>query len=321
MPLHAYNFNAQRIALQHNATYLYLNKDIETANGFALNTAISGATYQPVFDWNPLQNQALEKLTSQTRGDLDLSIDLAEMGKTLKMLKLSEQAVDYTSTFVKRFGPIRAASKAWLTYTYGIKPLLSSIFGIADENLRMVINKTQRYRVRASGFYFPTTVNLNTCLGSVNFPVEGGSKPVKVSVTYGLDLRTEQFDLSRWSSLNPVSIAWELTPLSFVFDWFYNVGGYLRNYETYLISDNKFRSGYRTRLAVGEVKCGISDVGVGAGEISHSSIWKGNIKSTNIERTVLASYPAPTLPSFGVDMGSSRMLSAAALLGTLLGRR
>jgi len=303
------------------ASYQYIGGSSETAAGPALSSTINGATFGPAYDWTPLENKALEKLTTKVRGDLDLSIDLAEIHKTVKMLKVTEQVVDLTNTFVKKFGILKAPAKAWLAWTYGVRPLLGTIFGAADENIRIVINKTAHFRVRANGLYFPRTVTLNTVVGVVPFPVVIGSS-VKTSVSYGLDLRTDQFDLARWSSLNPASIAWELTPFSFVVDWFYNVGGYLRNMETYLLYANKFRSGYKTRLSASDLRFEIIDSGIGNGsEIYHSSVWKGSIKHVDIQRSVLSSYPSPYPPVLGADLGSSRLLSSAALLAQLLGRR
>jgi hypothetical protein len=318
-PIHSYDFNAQQISLRHDAAYNYTNGTHEYASGPGLSATINGVTLSPAYDWTSLENQALNRLTDKVRGDLDVSIDLAESGKTLKMLKLQDQIIDLSKTFVKRFGPIRAASKAWLSYTYGFKPTLQTLYGIADENLRVVINKTQRYRARASENWYPTTASINTVVGPVAFPIVKGS-PVKVSVTYGCDLRTDQFDLARWSSLNPVSIAWELMPYSFVVDWFYSVGSYLRNMETYLLYANKFRSGYKTRFSASDIRFQIIDVGKNAGEISHSSIWKGTLKHVNINRVALNSYPAPHLPVLGANLGSSRLISGAALLGNILGR-
>jgi len=319
-PKHAYTFNQQRNVLTHRALYKYTNGDVEEAYGAGLAATINGATLLPIYDWSSLQNQALDKLTKLTRGDLDLSIDLAEAGKTLKMLKLTDQVVEMTQLAAKRFGPIRVLSSGWLAWQYGVRPLLGSIFGLADESIRIVINKTERHTARATGTYMPKFVNVNAVVGSVDFPVPV-QKPVKVSVTYGVDLRSSQFDLARFTSLNPLSIAWELTPFSFVADWFFNLGGYLRNMETALLYGNKFNSGYRTRLAVGQVAFRLADVGVGAGEVSHSSIWGGSTSFTSIERTILTAYPAPSFPSFEAKLGSSRMLSAAALLGGLLGKR
>ena len=319
LPINAYSLNCQRITLQHNAVYKYTNGYGEVAYGPALSTILTGATYQPTFSFDNLYNEALTRLTEKLRGDLDISIDLAEAGKTARMLKLQDRVIDYSKTFVRRFGILKVASGAWLEYTYGIKPTLQTLYGVADENLRVVINKTARFSARAKGFYVPSKVYLNSIFGGMYIPVV--KSDIKVSCTLGVDVRTDQFDPSRWSSLNPASIAWELMPYSFVIDWFFAVGGYLRNMETYLWNANKFRSGYKTTLSAGKSQCWLHDEGAGTGEIYHISDWRGTVYHTDIQRTILTSYPAPKLPSLNAKLGSSRLLSGAALLAQILGRR
>lgn len=317
-PLHSYSLNVQRISLKHDATYNYANGTVrrEEAHGPGLATTVSGATLYPAYDWSVLEAKALAKLADEVRGGLDLSVDLAEAGKTVKMLKLTDLVVDTVKTATsRRLGALKALGALWLLNTYGLQPTLSSIYGLAEENLRTVINKSQRYKVRASEYFYPTTCNVLAVVGSVDFPVPKGSR-LKTSVTYGLDLRTDQFDIARFSSLNPVSIAWELMPLSFVADWFFNIGGYLRNMETCLLYANKFRSGYKTKLVVGNLPFTLLQKQ--GGTEPYTSHWQGHLKMVDINRSVLASYPAPRLPSFRAQLGSSRMLSAASLMSLML---
>lgn len=322
LPIHDYSLLCYRARLDHVARYNYFNGQVVQYRGPVLYPAVNGGTYDSQYDITSLRNRALDKLNDKVRGGLDLAVDIAEAGKTLKMLRLSEQVVDLTSTFVRRFGVIKVASKAWLAYQYGVKPLLNSIYGLAEENIRVVINETERFRVRATdSSWRPNGIwlmNANT-MSSNLFPFSGGTQ--KCSYTIGMDLRTDQHDISRFSSLNPVSLAWELLPLSFVADWFLNVGGYLRNLETYLINNNKFRSGYETFLAVGDHSINWYRSGGPLPEwgiSGYTNTYQGTVKSMFIQRKILNSYPAPTLPSFKAVLGSSRLLSAASLLGVML---
>lgn len=323
LPPHAYHINCQSIHARQSALYNYYTSGgtftgSEVGEGPTLAPVVNGALCLPAFTgMSALENEALLKLSGKVRGDLDLSVDLAESGKTLQMMKLSDRLVDYTRTFTRRFGVIRVASKLWLEYTYGVKPLLSSIYGLADENLRVVINKVGRYTARASTKHRVTGVRLNTVFGTVTYETNTDQK---VSVTYGMDLNTDQFDIGRFSSLNPISIAWELLPASFVVDWVFNVGGYLRSMETYLLYANKFRHGYKTVLSVSDMNFGLTQI-VNTTTQKSSSIHTGHLKGVDITRSVLSSYPAPSLPSFNAKLGSSRLISAAALLGQMLGRR
>lgn len=299
--------------------------------GPALSTTPHSVGFSPPLDYNSSYSKALEKLNSGytdmfgkqhdgVRGNLDVSIDLAEAHKTHQMLKVSDRILDYTRLFFKRkFGVVKAMSNAWLEYTYGVKPLLSTLYGAADENLRVVINKSQRYRARGTTYVKPD-INILLWYGTYTFrQADLTNLSVKLSTTLGVDIRTDQFDLARWSTLNPIGIAWELTPYSFVFDWFLNVGGYLRNMETYVQYANKFRSGYRSDLAVfsGDIRYVYKYLSYPTGY----QLINGSFKGLRFDRTILNSYPAPYLPRLQADLGSSRLLSAAALLGQFLGRR
>lgn len=318
MPNHNYQFNWQHMkSEQTHGEYNYSSGNREIGHGPTLSVEVQGALYPPV-SISDIEAQALDRLSSKVRGDLDISVDLAQAKQTAKMLNVADMVVDSARTAVKRFGPIRAASKLWLTWVYGLKPSLQTMFGIADENLRVVINKTQRHRARASKVFKPASVTLPSIWGPVTYPVVGGD--MKVSVTYGVNMWDDQVDMARWSSLNPVSIAWELLPYSFVVDWFLNVGGYLRNAETAVLYGGKFIAGYRTQLS--RSNCTFRLVSSGSDSyVTYYGEHNGFIRHVDIQRTALGAYPAPQLPSFQAELGSSRLLNAAALLGNLLGRR
>jgi len=313
--------NIQRIACEQSVgDYFYSNGSSEHANGPILYPAPRGASYPP-YSSTALFNRALEKLNDKSRGDLDISVDLAEAHKTAKMANAVESAKNYASTFFRKSklsglaraiaNGSKAASNAWLEFTYGWKPLASTVYGAAEESLRLVINKIEHHRGRASEVVVPAYVTLETIWGPLNLPVVSGG--IKYSCTLGVSLTTDQNDPARWSTLNPLGIAWELMPYSFVVDWFYNVGGFLRSVETSLLYSNRFRFGYRTDLSVSEVHCQLVDKLVSASE-THTAILNGSVKHVNINRSALSAYPAPYLPSFEAKLGSSRLLSAASLL-------
>lgn len=321
MPPHDYMFVYEDIRMSTDYDYIDMSDNHLIGRGpcLAPNTN-NGITLNPSFDSldATLSADALSKLNDKTRGDLDISVDLAEAHKTAKMLNFTQKVVDYTKMFTRKFALLKPAANAWLEYTYGVKPLLRTLYGAADENLRVVINKTQSFTARASGVFVPTSIPINTIWGVITFPVV--SSNLKRSWTYGVNIATDQFDLARWSSLNPASIAWELQPYSFVVDWFFNVGGYLRNMETYLLYNNKFRSGYRTILTTGDLNFEKRTTSLPNYKYVNDHNY-GYARLVIIQRSVLNSYPVPSLPSLRARLGSSRLLSAASLLAQMLGRR
>lgn len=307
----------------------YLDGTTSSTIGPALGTVPHSAEFVPAPDFSGVYNDALEKLNKKIRGDLDISVDLAEIHKTHQMFNATERVEAYTRLFAKKalrgkWGAVKRTaaflSNHWLEYTYGVKPLLSTVFGALDENLRHVINKLEHHSARAVDYsYRPDVVKYNTMWGLLGYRVFEGN--FKLSTTLGVSLTTDSFDPARWSSLNPISIAWELTPYSFVVDWFLEVGSYIRGIETSLLYSNRFRTGYRTDLFAfsGTAK---QDYDYTANRIYPGGYQTatGTFKGSRINRTMLTSYPSPYLPSFQAKLGSSRLFSAASLLGQLLGR-
>jgi hypothetical protein len=53
-------------------------------------------------------------------------------------------------------------------------------------------------------------------------------------------------DLKKWGFLDPVGAAWDLVPLSFVYDWFFNLGDALKALEAYAVFDE--RIGWNTQI-------------------------------------------------------------------------
>lgn len=332
LPIHPFESYYDYILAYENYRRVYNDgRGQDTGQGSCLHTSPHSVEFYPTVNFSNVYARALDKLTEQVRGSLDLSVDLLQSGQILKMFNARKRILDYTKTFMARKLPSRkgkggyALTEDWskskylaslhLEYIYGVKPLMGTLFGAADEMLNHVINETARFRVRVTDMgYKPNEFGVSMYWGIQRFrPTE---LRMKVSTTLGVDVRTDQHDLARWTSLNPLSIAWELMPWSFVADWFLDIGGYLRNMETALLYANKFRSGYRTNFVAFEGK-GTVELGVPAGSSGGDSITT-TVKGFRISRTLMTSYPIPQLPSFQADLGSSRLLAGAALLAQLL---
>lgn len=272
-------------------------------------------------EYSDIYNRALDKLNAKARGDLDLSVDLAELKQTKRMLSAVDQLETYTRLTASRsprgkaFGSLKYPAHLWLTYTYGIRPLLGTIFGAQKEIQGLLRNEMDHLKVTASGTEDSPKVQLYTYSGGYTYPLSTAGK-FKRSVTIGASLYNQNFDITRFTSLNPASVAWELMPYSFVVDWFVDVGGYLRNLETSLLYGNRFSTGYVTDLQV--LSCVITD---SRKSDSYLTTYTGTARSVSIARSVLNSYPVPLLPTFKADLGSSRLLSAASLLAGFLPNR
>ncbi len=254
-------------------------------------------------------NRALGKLYDAYRGSLDLSIDAGQLRQTKSMFNAVEKAEAF---FVRRASLIKKAGSAWLEYVYGWKPLLHDIYDIADN------------AARSPGGYLSVTrardvLRNDDTVTQRAYPYTYVTRTLdKVAVAFSVTYQTRGgFDISRWSSLNPVSIAWELMPYSFVVDWFYDVGGYMRSLESALISNKNFVGGYVSILNRREVQRN-RGFGFTSGGVIYKEALVGYASQTVFSRSKLTAPPLPRSPTLRSDLGASRLLSAASLLSQFL---
>lgn len=282
-------------------------------------------------DLTSLYNNALQSLYDQLRSSfvessegLDLSVDIAEAHQVKKMIggasdllsQFGRSPFRSTRALVKAFGSdSRKWAEAWLTWQYGVRPLFSSIYGlfeaIVKRRLYNYVTIVGKARERSTG---PVGSRTGTFGEETTEIVDRDYRArCMIVAEYALSNSTMQ-RLGGYTSLNPVSIAWELTPFSFVFDWVWNIGGYLRSLEGALLYGSGFKRGY----VVYGVKSECTAYARGGynrannvslfidGSAKRSQSWK--------RRLVLSSAPYPYRPRVRVDLGSKRLFSAASLL-------
>jgi hypothetical protein len=275
----------------------------------------NGGVSIPPYNRTDLYNSALSRAYDKLRGDLDLAVDLAERAQTYRMFRQLRRWERYLGGW----GPRRWANE-WLEYQYGWRPLLSSCYGAANE---LVGNKTQRKNRTITSVAKETFSDFRTRRGFANIGQVDMLTTCKGKAGCRITLWYEAaggiLDAARWSSLNPVSIAWELMPYSFVVDWFYDIGSTLRNLETSYLY-NRFVSGYIDELYAVEAKEEFHSWGQPFTEV-YQYDTKAYRRRIEFSRSVLSSAPLPQLPQFKVKLGWQRWISAWALSSqVLLGR-
>jgi hypothetical protein len=124
---------------------------------------------------------------------------------------------------------LNAPADTWMMYRYGITPLLNDIANLCSHVKGMEtlpIYKT--FRVRHS---------LYDHLVESRVYKSVPDRVVTKRKTVVRDVCTVQYDvgalksISRTGLLNPVQLAWEVIPCSFVVDWFINVGDFLASFD------------------------------------------------------------------------------------------
>lgn len=260
-------------------------------------------------------NKALSRIYDEVRGGMDLSVDLAEYKQNHRMISGSVSQVLGIARHLKSIGGIsKLASDTWLQWQYGVKPLMGTIYDLADRQIELTCT-SKEYIARASS-RAASAGSYESVSRRPGILTQDARSRVHLKVRFAVS-NAERFALSTYTSINPLSIMWELTPYSFVADWFIDVGGYLRMAETALFCGLQCQGGTLTRTTLQQSHTKTVGYVPPYNEVYYDCEAMTQVKTLN--RTLLAaSMPMPQLPSFDVALGSQRLLSAAALLRQIL---
>lgn len=196
-------------------------------------------------------NNAYDRMRSRLQDGSTLGTTIAEGRETLELIAMRgasvlkalrklrkgdpkgfayELAVPKHQRRDGRFSTKHWLSGHWLEYWLGIAPTIADI----EKSVEVLVREhpqTQRIKVAAfqdytyrSGSFgprpWPPYIN-----AQCNF-MSGMYVQVRVN-------NPNVFLATQLGLTNPVAIAWELVPLSFVVDWFYDVGGFLNSFDTF----------------------------------------------------------------------------------------
>lgn len=278
-------------------------------------------------DYTALRNRCVSRLYDKIRNtDLNLLVSAAEAGE---IKKLKSQALDATKRLVgaarKARGLPGGLARAWLTGTYGLAPILSDIFGLAEYS-RSVL--TRPITVKAYASQVLDNVDRRSIKSGDPTRLTVFTKErakVKMGVTYQVT-DAHLFGMSRLGLLNPASLVYELIPFSFVLDWIYNIGGYLQNLEASFGAGLSFQYGYETTTKRLNSRMEFDQQWLNTTypynwRLFYPSGLRGTADLSQCNRSVLKSFPKPNLPTVDLDLASRQLLSAAALLQSIFFRK
>lgn len=130
--------------------------------------------------------------------------------------------------------------KDWLAFQYGWKPLLADVRGSAELLASAMLKNRFYIKVKKTRSYsepgylgYRTPRFDNDDLGQFNYSFSPKETTSKVSLTF--DVTNEFLREGKTTGiLDPLTLAWELLPYSFVIDWFLPVGDFLKrlNYDS-----------------------------------------------------------------------------------------
>lgn len=187
------------------------------------------------------------------------------------------------------------AGTSWLAWKFGWKPLLEDITNMRSAILQ-AMEKDDSFASAEHTTVLP--IPLTTGLSDVRY-----SGSASAGCTHKVWYRVSNETLSGLNQLgliDPLSLTWELTSLSFVIDWFVGVSDFLNGLSAPLGLD--FITGYRTEFT----KSDFSFQPTG---------WAGSpgrVDSFAFERTRLTSFPQPSVVT-NLGLNREQLLTMAVM--------
>jgi len=288
-------------------------------------TRLSYGNYPVEYD-TEVYNRALEKLYDGIKvTESNLALTLGEFRESGRMLGLGKSVYGLLTTArtVKRQflrNPSKTLSELWLSYKLGWSPFVQDIYNYLNWNYKSFDEGLPIVgRSRRQDNVVDRTGNVQTWPG---FGTVSGTRQWKAEVKVWAGIASNSlYNSTRITSLNPLSIVWELTPLSFVVDWLFNVGQYLQLMESALGAGLTFKKGYATQVYFHD----LSDVYLidaldssGGWDYITQGNWESKWRHGRKVRQELFGFPFPELPTFKTKLGSSQIITATALLRVIL---
>lgn len=168
-----------------------------------------------------------ECLAKRGKADNNLFESVAEYKEAVKLLRHPTEGL---YRFIKLNGKkIKTISpeKAWLTYRYGIRPLISDITSIIS-GLQKKIG-SRRVTSRSNIQHGTSDVHNQTVISGAwtgNYNVQTVDNVQLRAMSLDEFVATTGSNIG-FTTKGLITVPWELVPFSFVADWFLNVGDYL----------------------------------------------------------------------------------------------
>jgi hypothetical protein len=320
----AHRFNSSAVEWQ---TPTLSHGSSDTVRDFALNEYIRlDASVGPSL--SACNNEAAVKLLGKiAETKVNLGVMFAEAKKTSDFILGRARSVDKAFRAFKR-GRFREVAdvlglsrktvhKTWLEYKYAVTPLLIDAKNAAEFFAQQHCGRPVRFMVKSSARYAKNDSRL------VTFPYGSGTGKYTIgaNLTYTVKIKAwceisnpHLSALQQLGLTNPVLIAWELVPFSFVFDWFISVGSWLEGLTaTHGVNVLKaMKSFIAEGFAIADMKGQVIPDGSGW-YVMDPWVKEGTIREywrDQFSIDPLSTYPPVGTKAFGFD----RLVTSLALL-------
>lgn len=260
------------------------------------------------------RSRALEGLVES---DVDFGQFLGELPESLKMIAKTSVTVlqAYRAARSGNFTAIpkilgvntlkglrSAPASVWFAYKFGWLPLVTDVYN-AHSAVMKQLNRPNFAQVKRS------VIDKDTLLWNIGTYRRTNTQKLLKGAEVGVTYSVENATLAGLNSLglvNPVSVAWELLPMSFVVDWFVPIGSFIRQLTAPL--GLAFRTGYETAFA--HINMDLERIPT---TYPNGTQPEFHVEGFRMKRTKLTTWPKPSLV---VDLGINPQ-QALTLLGLL----
>lgn len=298
--------------------------------------------------FNSVRDKATRKLLEAVKdSDVNLAVATAERRQTMNLFASTATRVASAALALKRgnftkaaraLGVIpkkragrrfnrdypvdqaKAVGNAWLELQYGWKPLLSDVYGSAEALAKAKTGTNAMFSKKTGYASRQETLTTRSSWLTPSSSVKGewytihstNQKVfVKTGVTFSISSPAVN-DVKKLGFTNPLLVAWELVPFSFVADWFLPIGNYLNSLDATL--GLTFFDGYVSTK--GEYFA--TNNTIKAYTVNNYACYYGTgteSRSLNkFTRTSLSGFPGVPRPAFKNPISTSHVASALALL-------
>jgi len=245
--------------------------------------------------------------------DLYIAAKSGNVERVLRKAGVARNAFDKARRKAEKKGLLKTTSEAWLAWQYGVSPILQDVAEAAKE--LGYLHSPKDFVHRVVGTYSShtswTTQDPKGLGGAwlVDFENELNVRG-KVSLEYVI-ADQENHDLSKWGIYNYAHTAWELVTLSFVADWFFDLGTFLSNLDA--TRGLTFLKGTSSSLVRNTIRS------VANGRTSGGWIYDGKgvsfYEKHRMSRTPLTGFPPlPPSPRWKNPFSLHHLVTACALV-------
>lgn len=309
----------------------YLEREVFRTGSLSSVSGISPAG-RPSHVSQSTRDRALLDCLLQVKDEkFNMALMLAEINKSVDLIATSLTRL-YNGYAAARRGrwadvprnlgcpPLRRPSRAkdagsrWLEYQYGWMPLLSDISGAVDTVANGFVREPRISATRVIREDLPQVPPTTVIVGG--FPWDSthnvsGFRLVKVRLDFKVD--GVAADMSRFGLLNPLAVAWELVPFSFLVDWVLPIGDFLNALDA--TSGLTFIGGSETlywkQQGTSKGTCAVKRP-----DFNRSIRLSAVIDDFDLQRSAIKSVRVP-LPSFKSPVSVGHAANAVALFSAL----